>query len=1376
MNLRNIGDYSIGLDLGTGSVGWAVIDENGDLARFKGRPAWGSRLFATAETAASARMPRGQRRRYIRRRWRLNLLQDLFAEDMNAADPDFFIRLRQSSLWPDDRPQSCGGYHHPFFNGSDFNEIDYYNKFPTIFHLRQHLIETEDKADLRLIYLALHNIVKKRGNFLQEDNKNLSAHNADMKESVKILGDVLKDWCSEKGLSCEFNAFEVAELLESGARSKDIKSGLVPLFGLASSAESDLQSKAVADVLSSSFLGYKTDFAKIFPESGTEGSSFYLSNDEAAELYLESCPDDGVVLFNAIRGVYSAYVLMGILEEKGLSLSKIAAYNRYGEDLRTLKCLVKQYVPSEYNSFFRGALYEDGSDYDAASAQGYTRYNLGPSKMGSGGKLMDYATFAKAVEKLFANTDALSDDRYQDMMSRFEEEKFLRRLRTSDNGRIPYQLNLEEMVAIVENQGKHYPFLLEKQTEITSLVSFRIPYYVGPLTLKGARKDASGAARFAWSIRREGEEDSVITPWNWDQVIDKHASARAFIERMTGMCTYLHDEPVLPKCSLLYEEFCALNELNGSQWTQDGDKFNRFDRDDRMALMDDLFRKRRVTYKQVAEWLEKHGRSRAHVKGGQGVSGYESKCSSYIFFTKDVFKVDKLDESLIPMVEQIILWNTLFEDRSILKDEITRTYGDKLTEEQIKTICKKRFTGWGRLSKRLLTGLPAEINGANYTVMDVLREGDPVKGRAMVLQEILHDDTLKMEELIEEFNAQALGKKGTLDVNDLPGSPALRRSVNQALRIVDEIVSITKKQPTNIFVEVTREDDLKTRGKRTATRYKNIEEALKALKADGVDTLREFKTIDKDELDKRMSLYFIQNGKSLYSGKPLNLSCLSDYQIDHIIPQSYIKDDSFENLALVFSHENQNKADNLLIPQDVRRKMKDYWTSLFDAKLIGEKKYNNLMRSSISEAKMKGFIARQLVETSQSVKILQTMLSSQYPDTRIQPIKAELSSQLKNACGFAKCREINNFHHAHDAYRACQVGRFVLKRHPAMFDNPIGMTKLIRAYVREQGEELRKTGRISALSNQAGFLIQSFMRSGFDAETGEIFRDDWNAPAEVARMRKCLDYRDCYISRMPVEDAGAFWNATIYSPKQKKIKMGLPLKQDLDASKYGSYTSEQFAYFFVYKAYNPKKKVYCFEFEGAPIRVASEVSCDEGALARYAESKALEKKLEFVEIARKKVCKYQLIELDGGRFYLTALKGMRNATELAFSQEETKWFYELRDGVDDFSAEDRLALLDSILRKYALYAKKLGKQLDCEKIREAFIVSEGEGQIKTLFALLNIANAVVDRIDLTCLCLGKALGNMQPSFSIILSNPESTFTFIDQSPTGMFERRQKLEL
>lgn len=210
------------------------------------------------------------------------------------------------------------------------------------------------------------------------------------------------------------------------------------------------------------------------------------------------------------------------------------------------------------------------------AAKGYTSYNLGKAS---------YDDFAKEVKSLFKGTGAEGDERYESMMDAFDDQRFLRRLKTSDNGSICYQLHLEEMKAIIDNQGRFYPILASEKSKLLSLVTFRIPYYVGPLTQRNARKDAHDKPRFAWSERKPGTEGVAITPWNWEEVIDKGASAEKFITRMTGMCTYLQGEDVLPKCSLLYEEFCVLNELNGMHWSSDGDDERRFDAEQREGMM-----------------------------------------------------------------------------------------------------------------------------------------------------------------------------------------------------------------------------------------------------------------------------------------------------------------------------------------------------------------------------------------------------------------------------------------------------------------------------------------------------------------------------------------------------------------------------------------------------------------------------------------------------------------------------------------------------------------------------------------------------------------------------------------------------------------------
>lgn len=1371
MKLRKVSSYDVGLDIGTGSVGWSVTDESGRLCSFKGKHTWGSRIFPSADTAAETRAHRGQRRRYDRRRQRLDLLQAFFAEEVNKIDPEFFIRLNQARLLKEDRDPLHRDYRWPLFNGEGgISEKEYYESYPTIYHLRAHLIESKEKADIRLVYLAFHNIVKHRGNFLHQDNPSLSAKNADVSDAVRALRIALESWCETNDIEFDFNEDAFSAVLDDTAISTaEKRERLESALGI----EKDY--KKMANNIAKAVVGYKADFTKIFFNDADDGS-FALSNEEKVEEF--ACPDDGVDLFEAMRAVYSAFLLKGILknaEGKTLSFCKVKEYDRYHEELALLKSLVKEYAPDSYDEFFRGEMYEGTGIYDLSKAQGYTKYNLGTSKM-------SHEDFLKAVQKLFDGTPAVEDPRFAVIRKGIEEKTFLRRLKTSDNGVIPFQLHLEEMKDIIENQKQYYPFLAENEDKLTSLVTFRIPYYVGPLTRKNAPIGSDGSLRFAWSKRIEGKENEKIYPWNWDQIIDRDSSAELFIQRMTGTCTYLRGEPVLPRCSLMYEMYCVLNELNGARWTQDGDKYYRFDYADRAGIVDDLFKHAKsISYDKVSKWLEKtHGPNGGrsiggsyYVRGGQGESGFESKLSSYVDFCK-ILEVDELPECDIPMVEDIILWNTVFEDRSILNRKIKQVYGDRLTDSQISKICRKRYTGWGRLSKKLLSGIHVPTDNGPKSIMDILEEGDPNNGKrpgaAMNLMEILHDDRLGFSEKIDEINASSVESSLQQELADLPGSPAIRRSINQALRIVEEIVSIAGKPPVHVFIEVTRDEDEKRKGKRTTRRYNMVKSALASLKKEYADVYREIGgTTPQSFNDRRMTLYFMQCGKCMYSGKPLDINRLSDYQVDHILPQSYIKDDSIENTVLVLPEENQRKLDSMFLDDAVISRMRGFWKTLHEAGLIGDKKMKNLMRrGSMSDEQMKGFINRQIVETSQIVKRVQQMLQERYPKSRILPVKANMSHQLRVACKLAKCREANDYHHAHDAFLAAQIGRFILYRHSDVFDQPLKVAHMVKRFIRKQAQDLQARRQ---MPGSTGFVVSSFLSSGFDEETGEIFQDAWDAGATVDMIRDSLNYRDCFISRMPEETSGAFWDATIYSPRDPKKSLTLPLKKGLDPKKYGSYSREQFAYFFVYEAFKGAKRNQVIEFAPVPVRVASALAKDPHALDDYACALAEEKGLEFSRVLKRKVYKYQLIELNGDRLYITGLKEVRNARQLAFSIEETELLQRIVDG-SECTDEELCSLFKSVQEKYARCAKRLGKQLDIWEVVKRSSCVDGCSRREVLRSLVEIAAGKKNMVDLSLLGMGSALGCMRVTHAKELASPD--YWFIDTSVTGMFERRYKL--
>ena len=156
-------NYSIGLDIGTTSVGWAAIDcDNFKVMRKGNQKLWGVRLFDEALTAETRRLARGTRRRYDRRRARVKLLQEEFQNEINKVDSNFFTKLKESAYHEEDSQNKTIK-----LSKEEKEMVKKYNEeYPTIYHLSHKLISSNELMDIRLVYLAIHHIIKYRGNFL----------------------------------------------------------------------------------------------------------------------------------------------------------------------------------------------------------------------------------------------------------------------------------------------------------------------------------------------------------------------------------------------------------------------------------------------------------------------------------------------------------------------------------------------------------------------------------------------------------------------------------------------------------------------------------------------------------------------------------------------------------------------------------------------------------------------------------------------------------------------------------------------------------------------------------------------------------------------------------------------------------------------------------------------------------------------------------------------------------------------------------------------------------------------------------------------------------------------------------------------------------
>lgn len=543
--------YYLGLDMGTNSVGWAVTDPNYNLFKAKGKDLWGIREFNEASTAVERRTHRISRRRRQREQVRIGLLKDYFHDTIGEVDPDFFQRLANSKYHLEDKDTEVR-YKNNVFNDDDYTDKDYFDQYPTIYHLRKELIESTDKHDVRLVFLALLNMFKHRGHFLNSGLGENSGEN-NINNAYLELTNLLSEF-TQYNLNETIDGKKIEDLLSRRDMSRTRKAeGLAEILGV------DYKNKPYKELIRG-LCGLKFNACAIFPEIQSDEvpkldiclseASFDEKSDEIANILGE----DYFEIIMAMKDIYDIGSLAGIMKGHNyLSQARVASYEKHKEDLKLLKNVIRKYCSKEdYDNFFN-------SEADGSYASYVGSYNSKTKQRRVGNKRSSEELY-KAIKKLLKNVPAEDADVQRILMS-IENETFLPKQLTASNGVIPNQVHAKEMKKILSNAERYLPFLREKDEtglsvseKIMKLFSFQIPYYVGPTTEKSNKDGGNG-----WVVRKE---EGQVLPWNIDEKIDMKATSEAFISRMVRRCTYISGEPVLPKSSLEYQSFCVLNEIN----------------------------------------------------------------------------------------------------------------------------------------------------------------------------------------------------------------------------------------------------------------------------------------------------------------------------------------------------------------------------------------------------------------------------------------------------------------------------------------------------------------------------------------------------------------------------------------------------------------------------------------------------------------------------------------------------------------------------------------------------------------------------------------------------------------------------------------------
>ena len=682
-----------------------------------------------------------------------------------------------------------------------------------------------------------------------------------------------------------------------------------------------------------------------------------------------------------------------------------------------------------------------------------------------------------------------------------------------------------------------------------------------------------------------------------------------------------------------------------------------------------------------------------------------------------------------------------------------------MTAEQIKRILGFKWKDWGRLSKEFLEltgnvcGFPEEMSliNAMWNTQNNLME---LLSSNCTFMENLNKRIEKKEKLLKEFSYK--------DLEDSYLSAPVKRMAWQTILILKELVQVTGEQPKKLFIEMPRSEGKK--GIRTTSRKKKLEDLYKKFKEDSKQWLAELTDLSEDALrSKKLYLYYMQKGKCMYTGNRISFEDLMSnnlkYDIDHIYPRHYVKDDSLDNnLVLVEKESNGHKSDTFPIESNVQKERFGFWKELLEIGFITKEKFYRLTRKTeFSEDELAGFISRQIVETGQATKYVAQLLGELLPETEIVYAKAGNVSDFRKKMNILKARSLNDFHHAHDAYLNIVVGNTY---HTKFTKNPMNFIKEYK-----------------------GKRVQYHMGKMFQYDVSRNGEIAWKAgeSGTISIVKKMIGKNTPLVTKRTYEASGGFAEQTIYSAKEAEngnTNSYIPVKmQDErmgDVTKYGGFSSISGAYYFLVEHEEKKKKVRTLE--QMPIYLKAKAKKDVSELEKYCRERL---GCMNPKICMMKIPMNSLVKRNG---YLMCLGGKTkkdiygyNAVQLCLDIKWNNYIHNLEKTEENkrennkkgITKDENSELFQILIRKHndTIYKNKpnpLGMKIVNKQ--EMFSKLSIKEQVKVLLEILKVTqsqnfNVQIKEIDLKSSPVQFNKG--------VLGQEE--FLLINQSVTGIYQ-------
>lgn len=505
---------------------------------------------------------------------------------------------------------------------------------------------------------------------------------------------------------------------------------------------------------------------------------------------------------------------------------------------------------------------------------------------------------------------------------------------------------------------------------------------------------------FLFKTRRDYSEGpgGPNSPTSYGRYLTLGTDPINLIDKMRGHCSIYKEELRAPKICPSSELFNLLNDLNNL--TIDGNHINQ---EKKAEIIENfILPKGKITLKQVENVLGKSIQSidgfRINAKGDPLLSEVKSIQKIREAVKKEGltdFEIDNFDD--LDMLDEI--FDVLTKEKSIESriENLRKLNISKLNEMYISAFSKiKGISEYHSLSLKALRQLIGEMLVTSKNSQQIIVTFEKEDNDSELLK--LPDDAII--------------------------SPVVKKSVNQTFKIIKAII---KKYGclNTVMIEMTRDKNSKEEQKRINDSLKNNEKKKEMV----LELIGKYIQEPTRELIDKVLYYLEQDGKSVYSGKPIDLNDLivnpQKFEIDHVIPYSISLDDSKANKVLVYANENQIKGQRTPYQIMVMNTCGLCDFSTFEAyvrtnnNFSRRKKENLLNKKNIYAGDVREeFINRNLSDTRYITSLVLNSLKRYFRkeniDTKVHVVNGNLTHKLRVTCGIPKRRNMY-CHHAVDA-------------------------------------------------------------------------------------------------------------------------------------------------------------------------------------------------------------------------------------------------------------------------------------------------------------------------------------------------------------------------